>query len=57
VPVPEATESYIPVPHNHLVDTLSTIGRDILTGFSAEKEQYALARDGNQMFGVLTLSF
>jgi Domain of unknown function (DUF932) len=54
VPVPEATDSYIPVPHTHLADTLSTIGRDILTGFTPAKEQYALARNGNQMFGVIT---
>jgi hypothetical protein len=54
VPVPEATESYIPVPHTHLLDTLSTIGKDILTGFTPAKEQYALARNGNQMFGVIT---
>jgi hypothetical protein len=53
VPIPEATDSYIPVPHNHLADTLSTIGQDILNGFRLKKEQYALARDGNQMFGVL----
>ncbi len=53
VPVPEATDSYVPVPHNHLADTLSTIGRDILKGFTLTKEQYALAREGQQMFGVL----
>ncbi len=52
VPVPEATESYLPVPHNHLADTLSTIGQDILKGFDLHKEQYALAREGSQMFGV-----
>lgn len=52
VPVPEATESYLPVAHNHLAETLSTIGRDILKGFAFHKEQYALARDGSQMFGV-----
>jgi len=54
IPIPEATESYIPVPHNHLADTLSTIGQDILSGFNLNKEQFALARNGNQMFGVLT---
>ncbi len=53
VPVPEATGSYIPVPHTHLAETLATIGRDILAEFRLEKEQYALARSGNQMFGVL----
>jgi hypothetical protein len=53
IEVPEVTESYMPVPHNHLADTLSTIGQDILKGFTLSKEQYALAREGNQMFGVL----
>jgi len=53
IEVPEATETYIPVPHNHLADSLSTIGQDILKGFTLYKEQYALARDGSQMFGVL----
>ncbi len=53
VPVPEATDSYVPVPHNHLADTLSIIGRDILKGFTLSTEQYALAREGQQMFGVL----
>jgi Domain of unknown function (DUF932) len=53
VPLPEATDSYVPVPHNHLADTLSTIGRDILKEFTLSKEQYALAREGQQMFGVL----
>ena len=52
VPVPEATGSYLPVPHDHLAETLSIIGQDILQGFTLYKEQYALARDGNQMFGV-----
>jgi hypothetical protein len=51
--LPEATESYFPVPHNHLADSLSTIGQDILKGFSLYKEQYALAREGQQMFGVI----
>jgi hypothetical protein len=52
VPVPQATDSYLPVPHEHLAETLSTIGQDILKGFTLHKEQYALARDGNQLFGV-----
>lgn len=53
VEVPPATESYAPVPHERLAESLSTIGRDILKGFALEKEQYALAREGKQMFGVL----
>jgi len=53
VPVPEATESYVPVPHDQLADTLLTVGQDILKGFSLKRELYAMARNGNQMFGVL----
>ena len=54
VEVPPATDSYSPVPHERLAETLSTIGRDILRGYALEKEQYALARDGRQLFGVIT---
>lgn len=54
IEVPEATESYTPVPHNHLAETLLTIGQDILKEHTLGSEQYALAREGNQMFGVLT---
>lgn len=54
VEVPPATDSYYPVPHERLAETLSTIGRDILRGYALAKEQYALAREGKQMFGVLT---
>jgi hypothetical protein len=54
IEVPEATDSYTPVPHDQLAETLITIGRDMLKEYSLESEQYALAREGNQMFGVLT---
>ena len=52
IPVPEATESYVPVPYSRLVEELKLhIPR---FGLTIEDERYALARDGNQMFGVLT---
>jgi hypothetical protein len=52
VPVPEATDSYVPVPYPRLVEELKLhIPR---FGLSVEDERYALARDGNQMFGVFT---
>jgi hypothetical protein len=53
IPLPEATESYMPVPHNHLADSLSAIGQNILRGFTLHKEQYAIAREGSQLFGVI----
>lgn len=52
VPVPEATDSYVPVPYSRLVEELKLhIPRFHLT---VEDERYALARGGQQLFGVLT---
>ncbi|MEK7315642.1 MAG: DUF932 domain-containing protein [Candidatus Eisenbacteria bacterium] len=52
VPVPEPTTSYHPVPYNRFVEEVELhVPRFGLTILSQE---YALARDGAQMFGVLT---
>lgn len=52
VPVPDETDSYKPVPYGRFVEEVKLhIPR---FGLSVESEDYALARDGNQMFGVLT---
>jgi hypothetical protein len=52
VSVPEETGSYKPVPYGRFVEEVKLhIPRFNLT---VESEDYALARDGNQMFGVLT---
>lgn len=52
VPVPDATDSYVPVPYSRLAEEVKLhIPR---FGLRVEGEQYALARDGKQMFGVLT---
>ena len=52
VAVPEATESYIPVPYSRLREEIHLhIPR---FGLMVEHEEYALAREGRQMFGVLT---
>ncbi|MFM7232372.1 MAG: DUF932 domain-containing protein [bacterium] len=52
VPVPEATESYVPVPHPRLIEEIKLhVPR---FGLTIEKEEYGLAREGAQMFGVLT---
>lgn len=52
VPVPEPTESYCPVPYARLCEEVKLhIPR---FGLKVEDERYALAREGNQMFGVLT---
>lgn len=53
IPLPPATDSYTPVSHYDLANTLSTIGQDILTDYTLIGETYALARQGNQMFAFL----
>lgn len=52
VVVPEPTESYIPVPYGRLVEEVHLHLPRI--GLAVQDERYALAREGNQMFGVLT---
>lgn len=53
IPLPEATESYTPVSHYQLTERIATISRDLLNGYTMVGEQYALARDGKQMFAYL----
>jgi hypothetical protein len=52
VPVPEATSSYVPVPYGRFVEEVELhVPR---FGLRITSEAFALGRDGNQMFGVLT---
>jgi hypothetical protein len=52
VPVPDPTESYHPVPYGRFLEEVEMhIPR---FGLKIEREDFALAREGNQMFGVLT---
>ena len=52
VPVPDPTESYHPVPYHRFIEEVELhIPRFDLT---VRSSQFALAREGGQMFGVLT---
>jgi hypothetical protein len=52
VPIPQATDSYVPVPYGRFVEEVELhVPR---FGLTITGEQFALARDGQQMFGVLT---
>jgi hypothetical protein len=52
VPVPEPTTSYHPVPYGRLVEEIKLhLPR---FGLAVAREEYALAREGGQMFGVLS---
>ncbi len=52
VPVPEETASYFPVPYARFVEEVELhVPR---FGLTIEREEFALTREGRQMFGVLT---
>ena len=52
VPVPEPTESYHPVPYGRFIEEVELhVPR---FGLKVQSAAFALAKGGNQMFGVLT---
>ncbi len=52
VPVPDATDSYVPVPYPRLIEEIKLhLPR---FGLTLTREEYGLAREGSQMFGVLS---
>ena len=52
VPVPEPTESYHPVPYGRFIEEVELhVPR---FGLTVQSSVFALAREGSQMFGVLT---
>jgi len=52
VPVPDPTDSYVPVPYPRLVEEIKLhLPR---FGLEVVREEYGLAREGRQVFGVLT---
>jgi hypothetical protein len=53
IPMPEETDSYVPISHYHLAEKLLTISQDILTDYVLVGENYGIARQGQQMFAVL----
>lgn len=53
VPLPEETNSYCPVGHLTLIEKLDGMARDLLHR-DLVRESFGLAREGRQMFGVLT---
>ena len=53
VPTPSATPTHIPIPHVEVVETL--IGTLRLRHIGVVSEEFAVSRDGMEMFGVLDL--
>jgi hypothetical protein len=54
VPVPQETETYVPVPYADYIGKLIEQGEDKLLGFNLESRKYGLAREGNFLFGLHT---
>ncbi|QDP51217.1 MAG: hypothetical protein Unbinned1068contig1001_11 [Prokaryotic dsDNA virus sp.] len=55
VPVPETTRSYTPMPHGDLIDTIDQQLKHHLPQYYIADKQYGLAREGQQLFGLMTL--
>lgn len=53
IPLPEPTDSYMPVSHYDLADKFLMISQDILRDYTLVGENYGIARQGNQFFAVL----
>lgn len=54
VSLPEETKTYKPVSHYDLAINLAKVSQDLLSGFTLDRSQFGLARNGNQLFGILT---
>ena len=53
VPVPDQTDSYIPVSNKHLIESVKSQLNS--NGLSVSNEQYELSKNGLQMFGSLSI--
>jgi len=53
IPLPEATDSYVPVSHYDLTGRVKVFCEAILKDYALIGESYAIARNGNQMFALL----
>jgi len=54
IPMPPSSVTYQPISHYDLAERVLMIATDILHDFEFHQEQFGIARDGAQMFGVLT---
>lgn len=53
IPTPEATATWTPVSHRQLANSIRTIGQDLI-GLPLHSEKYGVARQGQQMFAMIT---
>ena len=55
VPTPERTETWRPIPHIALMESVDAIVRR--HGWAIDSERYGLVRDQKKMFGVMTIAY
>lgn len=53
IPEPQQTDTYTPLNHYDFALNTLTIASDLLSGYEFTGDQYALANNGKQMFGVI----
>jgi len=56
IELPPATPTYTPLSHFDLTSSLITISQDILTGYELSDQLFEVARNRQQLFGVLTFN-
>lgn len=54
IPIPPKTDTYTPVGHYELAKRIETVSQDLLRGFELVTASYGVAREGRQLFAVLT---
>jgi hypothetical protein len=52
---PARTESWVPVPHSRLIDTIQTVLKG--KGLAIKREEYAVMRNDSILFGVMDLTW
>jgi len=53
VPVPDTTRTYTPMPHGDLIDTIEVQLKHHLPQYEVADKQFGLAREGQQLFGLI----
>jgi len=51
---PDKTDTYSPIAHLDLTNRVLQISQDLLKGYTLDRESYGVAREGNQLFALLT---
>lgn len=53
IPLPEQTETYVPVSHYDFAAKILALGQEILRDYAISGETYAVAKNGNQLFALI----